>query len=155
MPAWLKEHSACFKPLASTEFLGDADFRGIQNGKSELVMGHSFGRAVRSVHSCNVPLQVKNPNPAAHLHGAAMTQSVVADNSVIALWRTMIGKKVVMTVTGVVLVGFVIFHMVGNLKIFSGLDEIDAYSRFLREMGYPGLGYEQLLWLVSCSSWDN
>ncbi len=53
-----------------------------------------------------------------------------------------------MAVTGVVLVGFVIVHMVGNLKIFSGPDEINAYSRFLREVGYPGLGYEELLWLV-------
>ena len=41
-----------------------------------------------------------------------------------------------MAITGVVLVGFVIAHMVGNLKIFSGPDEINAYSRFLREVGY-------------------
>ena len=55
-----------------------------------------------------------------------------------AFWHTMIGKKVVMAVTGVVLVGFVIAHMVGNLKIFTGPDEINAYSRFLREVGSPG-----------------
>ena len=42
----------------------------------------------------------------------------------------MIGKKVVMAVTGVVLVGFVLVHMLGNLKIFLGPDEINAYSRF-------------------------
>jgi succinate dehydrogenase / fumarate reductase cytochrome b subunit len=64
------------------------------------------------------------------------------------LWRTMIGKKVVMAITGAVLVGFVIVHMVGNLKIFSGPEEINAYSWFLREVGSPGLSYEQLLWLV-------
>jgi succinate dehydrogenase cytochrome b subunit len=60
----------------------------------------------------------------------------------------MIGKKVVVAITGVVLVGFVIVHMTGNLKIFSGPDEINAYSRFLREVGSPGLIYGQLLWLV-------
>jgi succinate dehydrogenase / fumarate reductase, cytochrome b subunit len=59
-----------------------------------------------------------------------------------------IGKKVVMAVTGVVLVGFVIAHMLGNLKIFSGPNEINAYSRFLREVGSPELNYGQLLWLV-------
>jgi succinate dehydrogenase / fumarate reductase cytochrome b subunit len=91
---------------------------------------------------------VKNSNPKGHPHQAAMTRSVVAGSSVVALWRTMIGKKVVMAITGAVLVGFVIVHMVGNLKIFSGPEEINAYSRFLREVGSPGLSYEQLLWLV-------
>ena len=65
-----------------------------------------------------------------------------------AFWQTVIGKKVVMAVTGVVLVGFVIAHMVGNLKMFSGPDEINAYSRFLREVGTPELAYGQLLWVV-------
>jgi succinate dehydrogenase / fumarate reductase cytochrome b subunit len=60
----------------------------------------------------------------------------------------MVGKKVVMAVTGVVLILFVIAHMLGNLKLFSGPDEINAYSRFLREVGMPELGYGQLLWVV-------
>jgi succinate dehydrogenase cytochrome b subunit len=77
-----------------------------------------------------------------------MTRSVVAGSPVVALWRTMIGKKVVMAITGAVLVGFVIVHMVGNLKIFSGPEEINACSRFLREVGSPGLSYKQLPWLV-------
>jgi succinate dehydrogenase cytochrome b subunit len=90
----------------------------------------------------------KHVNPAVHLHGEATTRSVVARHRLIAFWHTMIGKKVVMAVTGVVLIGFVIAHMLGNLKIFAGADEIDAYSRFLREVGWPGLGHGQLLWLV-------
>ena len=63
---------------------------------------------------------VKNSSPVGSRHAATITRGVVADNFVIALWRTMIGKKVVMAITGVVLVGFVIAHMVGKLKIFSG-----------------------------------
>jgi len=90
----------------------------------------------------------KHLNPVGHLHGDAMPRSVVASNRVMALWGTVIGKKVVMAVTGVVLVGFVIAHMLGNLKIFSGPTEINAYSRFLREVGTPELSYGQLLWLV-------
>ena len=91
---------------------------------------------------------LKNLTPAVHLHGDAMTRGVVASNRVMTLWRTVIGKKVVMAVTGVVFIGFVIVHMLGNLKIFSGPNEINAYSRFLREVGWPAVGYGQLLWLV-------
>jgi succinate dehydrogenase / fumarate reductase, cytochrome b subunit len=90
----------------------------------------------------------KHVNPAVHLHGEATTRSVVVRHRLIAFWHTMIGKKVVMAVTGVVLIGFVIAHMLGNLKIFAGPDEINAYSRFLREVGWPELGYSQLLWVV-------
>src|ERR1017187_28939 len=71
-----------------------------------------------------------------------------APNRLLALWSSVIGKKVVMAFTGAVLILFVIAHMVGNLKIFSGPDEINAYSRFLREVGWPELGYGQLLWIV-------
>jgi succinate dehydrogenase cytochrome b subunit len=90
----------------------------------------------------------KHLNPVVHLGGDAMTRSVVASNRLMALWRTVIGKKVVMAVTGLVLVGFVIGHMLGNLKIFAGPNEINAYSQFLREVGSPALSYGQLLWLV-------
>ena len=89
----------------------------------------------------------KNLNTAVHLRGVATRRTRVSHRA-IALWHTMIGKKVVMAVTGVVLIGFVIGHMLGNLKIFTGPDEINAYSQFLREVGWPGLGHGQLLWLV-------
>jgi succinate dehydrogenase / fumarate reductase, cytochrome b subunit len=87
-------------------------------------------------------------NPVAHIDGDVMTRNLVATNRVMTLWNTMIGKKVVVAVTGVVLFGFVIAHMLGNLKIFAGPNEINAYSRFLREVGRPELGYGQLLWIV-------
>jgi succinate dehydrogenase cytochrome b subunit len=81
-----------------------------------------------------------------------MTQIAVAakaaPNRLLALWNSIVGKKVVMAVTGAVLILFVIMHMIGNLKIFSGPEEINAYSRFLREVGWPELGYGQLLWMV-------
>lgn len=73
---------------------------------------------------------------------------VAVGNRFIALWDTVIGKKVVMGITGAVLILFVISHMVGNFKIFSDPNEINAYSRFLREVGSPALAYGQLLWMV-------
>ena len=69
-------------------------------------------------------------------------------NPAVALWGTMVGKKVVMAVTGVVLVGFVVAHMLGNLKIFLGAEAIDAYAAFLRTMGEPMVPYSVLLWVV-------
>ena len=72
----------------------------------------------------------------------------VATNRLLSIWASVIGKKVVMAITGAVLFLFLIAHMVGNLKIFSGPNEINAYSRFLREVGWPELGYGQLLWIV-------
>ena len=69
-------------------------------------------------------------------------------NPVATLWSTMVGKKVVMAVTGIVLVGFVIAHMLGNLKIFLGAQAIDTYAVFLRTMGEPLVPYRLLLWVV-------
>jgi succinate dehydrogenase / fumarate reductase cytochrome b subunit len=83
-----------------------------------------------------------------HPVGDVMPQNLAASGRVMAFWHTMIGKKVVMAITGLVLIGFVIAHMMGNLKVFSGADEINAYSRFLREVGMPALAYGQLLWAV-------
>lgn len=52
-----------------------------------------------------------------------------------------IGKKVVMAVTGLALVGFVIAHMVGNLQVFLGSETLNAYAKALQDLG-------PLLWLM-------
>lgn len=49
-----------------------------------------------------------------------------------------IGKKVVMAVTGIVLLGFVVGHMIGNLQIYLGPHAINAYGRFLKEFLHGG-----------------
>ena len=43
-----------------------------------------------------------------------------------------IGKKVVMATTGLVLFGFVVGHMVGNLQVFLGAQALNEYAEFLR-----------------------
>ena len=75
-------------------------------------------------------------------------RNVWPGNPLAVLWGTMVGKKVVMAVTGIVLVGFVIAHMLGNLKIFLGAQAIDTYAAFLRTMGEPLFPYSVLLWVV-------
>lgn len=52
-------------------------------------------------------------------------------------FRTTIGKKQVMAISGAVWLGFVFSHMLGNLQVFSGPEKINAYAVFLRE--WPGV----------------
>jgi len=47
------------------------------------------------------------------------------------LWGSSLGQKVVMAITGVVLSGFVLGHMAGNLQVFQGPEAINAYSKLL------------------------
>ncbi len=48
-----------------------------------------------------------------------------------------VGKKVVMAATGVVLFGYVIGHMLGNLQIFAGPEMINRYAHFLHSNPGP------------------
>src|SRR5437899_4092181 len=63
-------------------------------------------------------------------------------------WSTAIGKKIVMAITGAIMIGFVILHVLGNLKIFAGPEPMNTYSSFLRTVGMPELGYGDALWIV-------
>jgi succinate dehydrogenase / fumarate reductase cytochrome b subunit len=64
------------------------------------------------------------------------------------LYQSSVGKKILMATTGIVLVGFVFVHMLGNLKIYQGAEKYDHYAEFLRTVGYPALGHGQLLWIA-------
>lgn len=47
-------------------------------------------------------------------------------------YRATIGKKIVMAITGVILAGFVVVHMSGNLSVFGGAEKINHYAELLR-----------------------
>ncbi|MFK7929817.1 MAG: succinate dehydrogenase cytochrome b subunit [Myxococcota bacterium] len=55
-------------------------------------------------------------------------------NTVIALYRSTIGKKLAMALSGVAYIGWVLFHMVGNMSFHLGSDAINAYAHKLQEM---------------------
>jgi succinate dehydrogenase / fumarate reductase, cytochrome b subunit len=55
--------------------------------------------------------------------------------------RSSIGMKQLMAVTGLILLGFVIAHLLGNLLIFAGPDAINSYAVGLRDLG-------PLLWIA-------
>jgi succinate dehydrogenase / fumarate reductase cytochrome b subunit len=65
------------------------------------------------------------------------------------LYGSAIGKKAVMAVTGIVLLGFVLVHMIGNLKLYYREPaHLNEYGEWLRSVGSPVLPESLLLWIV-------
>lgn len=58
----------------------------------------------------------------------------------VTFWQSTNGKKVVMAVTGLMMFGFVVGHMLGNLQMYESPEHINAYGHFLHSLG-------ELLWL--------
>lgn len=56
-------------------------------------------------------------------------------------WRSSIGGKVTMAITGVLLFGFVIAHLLGNLQLFLEPSAINTYAKWLHDKG-------ALLWIA-------
>jgi len=73
---------------------------------------------------------------------------------VVNLYRSSVGKKILMALSGTILFGFIVGHMAGNLKILQGCDPVtgicamDSYAEFLREIGYPLVPHGAVLWLA-------
>lgn len=75
-----------------------------------------------------------------------------------ALYKSTLGKKFIVALTGIVMIGFLIGHVAGNLKIFLppvdggpgvGLQpDIDYYAHFLRKIGDPFLPHMAFLWVA-------
>jgi succinate dehydrogenase / fumarate reductase, cytochrome b subunit len=58
-----------------------------------------------------------------------------------SIFHSSIGKKLLMAVTGLVMLGFVTGHLIGNLQIFLPPEKINAYGHMLESLGAA-------LWLV-------
>jgi len=65
-----------------------------------------------------------------------------------SFYRSALGKKAVMAVTGVFLFGWIFAHMLGNLKLFLGPEHLNEYAKWLRVMGAPAMPHSTLLWVV-------
>jgi succinate dehydrogenase / fumarate reductase cytochrome b subunit len=63
-------------------------------------------------------------------------------------WASNIGLKIAMAVSGILLVLFIIVHMAGNLHVFEGREEMNAYAHGLRTLGEPLLPHESVLWIL-------
>jgi len=53
---------------------------------------------------------------------------------VLAVFRSSIGRKALMAVTGLALLGYVIVHMIGNFQVYQGRDALNAYAKMLKGM---------------------
>jgi succinate dehydrogenase / fumarate reductase, cytochrome b subunit len=58
--------------------------------------------------------------------------AVATKSRLARVWRSSIGLKIAMAVTGVILSGFVLVHMLGNLQVFQGEKALDDYAKLLR-----------------------
>jgi len=68
------------------------------------------------------------------------------------MWRSTIGKKTIVAVTGTILVAYLVLHMIGNLNSLFGPGgvepRIDEYAEWLRTFGEPLIPYEGIVWAV-------
>lgn len=61
--------------------------------------------------------------------------------------HTTVALKMIMAVSGLLLVGFLLVHMYGNTKAFISKEAFDTYAEHLRELGEPILPHEGGLWI--------
>ena len=66
----------------------------------------------------------------------------------VQFYRSGVGKKAVMALTGIAMMGFVLAHAVGNLKLYVGSESMNHYGEWLREIGYPALPHSGVLWIM-------
>jgi succinate dehydrogenase / fumarate reductase cytochrome b subunit len=72
---------------------------------------------------------------------AAATVRIKSRGFVSELCHSSVGRKMIVAVTGVILILFVIGHLLGNLQIYLGPDWINSYSKHLHDLG-------PLLWMI-------
>jgi len=74
--------------------------------------------------------------------------------NLVQFYRSTLGKKVVVAVTGIMMVLFVVGHVLGNFKTFAGVDPstgvhaLDSYAVFLKEIGQDLMGKGTFLWFA-------
>ena len=64
------------------------------------------------------------------------------------LYSTAVGKKYVMGATGIMMMGFVLFHMIGNLKMYLGASHLNEYAKFLENLLVPIAPEGVVLWIL-------
>ena len=65
----------------------------------------------------------------------------------VQFYASAVGKKWVMALTGAGLMGFVLVHMIGNLKIYLGPEDINSYGEALRTLLHPIMPNHVVLWI--------
>jgi succinate dehydrogenase / fumarate reductase cytochrome b subunit len=110
---------------------------------------HSFGK-LRSVRIAGLPSPVmaqavSNRGP---VTGTATGAKKRRKLFLLDLYSTAVGKKYAMALTGIALMGYVLAHMIGNLKMYLGAEPINHYGEFLRELLVPIAPRTVVLWIL-------
>jgi len=98
--------------------------------------------------------QTITPQPAKRgpVTGTAGKRTARRKPFLLDLYSTAVGKKYVMAITGIIGIGFVVMHMLGNLKVYLGVVDgrydIDVYGEYLREILVPILPRTWFLWIM-------
>ena len=64
------------------------------------------------------------------------------------LYQSAVGRKWVMAVTGIGLIGFVLVHMIGNLHVYEGPAQMHEYAESLRTLGGGLVPTGTILWIM-------
>lgn len=64
------------------------------------------------------------------------------------LYRSALGKKYAMALSGIVLMVYVLLHTLGNLKLYFGQDSMNEYGDWLRLFGAPAAPESSVLWII-------
>ena len=88
--------------------------------------------------------------------GTAVERKVKRKPFLLDFYSTALGKKYVMAITGIIGIGFVVSHMIGNLKLYIGTVEengvevydADLYGAYLRELLVPIVPHGVFLWIL-------
>ncbi len=73
-----------------------------------------------------------------------MQVSTMCHHRPVTAYKTSIGMKLLMGITGFIFIGFVTGHMIGNLQVFLGAEKLNAYAHTLQSLG-------ALLWVIRLS----
>lgn len=67
---------------------------------------------------------------------------------IVEIYRSDVAKKWTMAVSGVILLGYIAAHMLGNMKLYLGAESINEYGHALRMLGGHLVPEEHLLWIM-------
>jgi succinate dehydrogenase cytochrome b subunit len=107
-----------------------------------------MNRVEEEVSTANQTADADDADRLARSTGAPVPEPRPGGHFLLRFWRSAVGKKWVMAVSGIVLLGYVAAHMVGNLKVFLGKDHINVYGDWLRTLGEPALPRTVVLWAM-------
>ncbi len=74
---------------------------------------------------------------------------MTTSQSSVSFTTASVGKKVLMAITGIILIGFLIVHLIGNLQLFIGQEQLNKYAETLQSLGALKWGFRLFLLVLA------